>query len=244
MGWQVSTFRTGIVVGLVGLQSLAYAGEQAMRIPGPAFDDQRSAASSPATATFAGGCFWGVQAVFQHVEGVLKAVSGYAGGSAANAKYELVGNGDTGHAETVHIVYDPTTITYGRLLQIFFSVAHDPTQLNEQGPDHGPQYRSTIFVENAQQRAIAERYIAQLDAVEAYPRKIVTTLEQATFYAAEEYHQDYLVRHPTQPYIVINDAPKVRELQALFADVYRPEPVLVIPRPTSKPQSANDRGGR
>jgi len=228
---QASTFRTAIVVALVALQSSAHAAEQAVRIPAPAFDDQRSATSSPAIAVFAGGCFWGVQAVFQHVEGVLKAVSGYAGGSAANAKYELVGNGDTGHAEAVHIVYDPTKITYGRLLQIFFSVAHDPTQLNEQGPDDGPQYRSTIFVENAQQRAIAERYIAQLDAAEAYPRKIATTLEHATFYAAEAYHQDYLERHPTQPYVVINDAPKVRDLQALFADVYRPEPVLVMPRP-------------
>src|SRR5688500_16167803 len=137
---QVSTFCTAMVVALVALQGLAHAAEQAVRIPAPAFDDERSTMSSPATAVFAGGCFWGVQAVFQHVEGVLRAVSGYAGGSAADAKYELVGSGDTGHAETVHVDYDPTKITYGRLLHILISLANDPTVLNEHGPDHDPQY--------------------------------------------------------------------------------------------------------
>jgi peptide-methionine (S)-S-oxide reductase len=226
--------RAAAVVAFGAPHGLAAAAEHAVRIPAPAFDEQLAATSTPATAVLAGGCFWGVQGVFQHVEGVLKAVSGYAGGAAANAKYDLVGAGDTGHAEAVHIVYDPTKITYGRLLQIFFSVVHDPTQLDKQGPDHGPQYRSAVFFENAQQRQIAEQYIAQLDAAKVYPRKIVTTLEQAAFYPAEAYHQDYLVRHPTQPYIVINDAPKVRDLAALFAAIYRPEPVLVTPRPTPR----------
>lgn len=235
MRWQVSTVCAMAFVALVAPETCAPAAEHAVPLQPPVFDEPLASTSSPAIAVLAGGCFWGVQGVFQHVEGVLKAVSGYAGGAAENAKYELVGRGDTGHAEAVHIVYDASKITYGRLLQIFFSVAHDPTQLNKQGPDHGPQYRSTIFVENAQQLAIAERYIAQLEAAEAYPRKIVTTLEQARFYPAEAYHQDYLVRHPMQPYIVINDAPKVRDLAALFGGIYRAEPVLVTPRPTARP---------
>ncbi|HET7609735.1 MAG TPA: peptide-methionine (S)-S-oxide reductase MsrA [Gammaproteobacteria bacterium] len=222
--------RAAAVLALVALHGLAHAAEQAVLIPAPAFDEQLADASSSATAVLAGGCFWGVQGVFQHVEGVLKAVSGYAGGSAANAKYELVGNGDTGHAETVRIVYDPSKITYGRLLQIFFSVVHDPTQLNKQGPDHGPPYRSAIFVENAQQRAIAERYIAQLEAAKVYRAKIVTTLEEAPFYPAEAYHQDFLERNPTHPYIAYNDLPKVRDLRSVFPNVYRAEPALVLAR--------------
>jgi len=231
-------FRTATLAALVAAQGFAHAAaqvEQAVLIPKPAFDDKLADTSSTAVAVFAGGCFWGVQGVYQHVGGVLKAVSGYAGGSAANAKYELVGEGDTGHAETVHIIYDPAKITYGTLLQIFFSVAHDPTQLNKQGPDHGPQYRSTIFFENAQQREIAEKYIAQLDAAKAYPNKIVTTLEQAPFYAAEAYHQDFLERHPDHPYIAYWDLPKVRDLQSVFPDLYRDLPVLVTPRANARP---------
>jgi peptide-methionine (S)-S-oxide reductase len=193
-----------------------------------------AAAPAPSIAVFAGGCFWGVQGVYQHVEGVLKAVSGYAGGAAETAHYELVGEEDTGHAESVQITYDSSRISYGKLLQIFFSVVHDPTQLNRQGPDRGPQYRTAIFVANAQQREIAEKYIAQLDAARIFPSKIVTTLEQAPFYPAEPYHQDFLARNPTYPYIVINDAPKVRALAGLFPGIYRIEPVLVMPRPASR----------
>jgi len=222
------------LIAAAAAQASALAAEQAVTVPEPTFDEAPLDASAPAVAVFAGGCFWGVQAVYQHVEGVLKAVSGYAGGSAENAHYELVGEGDTGHAESVQITYDPTRISYGKLLQVFFSVVHDPTQLNRQGPDQGAQYRTTIFVSNARQREIAERYIAQLDAAMIFPKKIVTTLEQAAFYPAEAYHQDFLVRNPTYPYIVINDAPKVRDLSALFPDIYRSEPVLVMPRPVSR----------
>jgi peptide-methionine (S)-S-oxide reductase len=228
---RIHPFRAAAFVALFALLGCAQAQEEAVKIPAPAFDEPLSDAS-PAVAVFAGGCFWGVQGVYQHVEGVLKAVSGYAGGAKANAKYELVGNGDTGHAETVQITYDPSKITYGQLLQIYFSVAHDPTQLNRQGPDHGPQYRSTIFPVHAKQREIAEKYIAQLDAAKVYKKKIATTLEDGrTFYPAEAYHQDFLVRNPTYPYIVINDIPKVRALAAMFPGSYRLEPVLVTPKP-------------
>jgi peptide-methionine (S)-S-oxide reductase len=163
---------------------------------------------------------------------LLAAVAAVQAG--AREDYELVGEGDTGHAESVQITYDPTRISYGKLLQVFFSVVHDPTQLNRQGPDRGPQYRTTIFVANAQQREIAERYIAQLDAAKLFPKKIVTTLEEASFYPAEAYHQDFLVRNPTYPYIVINDAPKVRDLATLFPAIYRIEPALVMPRPAAR----------
>jgi peptide-methionine (S)-S-oxide reductase len=217
---------------LLGLLGCAQAQDDAVAIPPPAFDEAPSDGSAVAVAVIAGGCFWGVQGVYQHAEGVLNALSGYAGGSERDAKYELVGNGDTGHAEAVQITYDPSKITYGKLLQIYFSVAHDPTQLDKQGPDHGPQYRSTIFPVGAQQREIAEKYIAQLDAAKVFRRKIVTTIEDGrTFYPAEAYHQDFLVRNPSYPYIAINDIPKVRSLAALFPELYRAEPVLVMPRP-------------
>jgi peptide-methionine (S)-S-oxide reductase len=163
-------------------------------------------------------------------------VSGYAGGKQETAHYEMVGSGTTGHAETVQITYDPSKITYGKLLQIYFSVAHDPTQLNRQGPDRGPQYRSTIFPADAKQREIATKYIAQLDAANVFPAKIVTTLEDGkAFYPAEAYHQDYLIHNPQQPYIVINDIPKVRNLALTFPDIYRTEPVLVTPRSAARP---------
>lgn len=220
-------FAIGFVAALGG----ARAAEEAVVIPAPAVDESATEAAT-AVAVLAGGCFWGVQAVFQHVDGVLKAVSGYAGGPGAQANYEAVGRGNTGHAESVQITYDPSKVSYGKLLQVFFSVAHDPTQLNRQGPDRGPQYRSTIFPANAEQRAVAEQYIAQLDAAKVYPKKIVTTLEDdKKFYAAESYHQDYLVRNPTQPYIVFNDIPKVEALERLFKDVWRDEPVLVLQAP-------------
>src|SRR5262245_25874917 len=220
-----------VALGVIGC---ALGAEEAVVIPAPAVDEPASDAAT-AVAVFAGGCFWGVQGVYQHVEGVLKAVSGYAGGAKETAHYEMVGEGNTGHAETVQITYDPSKVTYGKLLQIFFSVAHDPTQLNMQGPDHGPQYRSTIFPVDAKQREIAEKYIAQLNTAKVYRSKIVTTLEDGrTFYPAEGYHQDYLVRNPDNLYIVINDVPKVKNLAQLFADIYQKEPVLVMPRANSK----------
>jgi peptide-methionine (S)-S-oxide reductase len=229
------SFRTAALAALLGLLGCAQAQEGAVRISPPAFDEAQSRESAVAVAVVAGGCFWGVQGVYQHVTGVLKAVSGYAGGARETAKYELVGNGDTGHAETVQILYDPAQITYGTLLQIYFSVVHDPTQLNRQGPDHGPQYRSTIFPVDDEQHEIAARYIAQLEAEKVFRSKIVTTLEDGrAFYAAEAYHQDFLARNPTYPYIVINDLPKVRDLAALFPDVYRSEPVLVLPKPARR----------
>ena len=179
--------------------------------------------SSPEdTAVFAGGCFWGVEAVFEHVKGVKSAVSGYAGGSAGNPSYEQVSTGDTGHAESVQVIYDPAQVSYGKLLQIFFSVAHDPTQLNRQGPDRGTQYRSEIFYNNPQQQQVAESYIKQLTAAKTFSRPIVTKVEKLRgFYPAEAYHQDYLAHHPDQPYIVINDQPKVAALKKQFPDIYR-----------------------
>jgi len=180
------------------------------------------------TAIFAGGCFWGVQGVFQHVEGVTNAVSGYAGGEQKTAQYETVSGGQTGHAETVKITYDPGKITYGQLLQIYFSVAHDPTQLNRQGPDRGTQYRSTIFPVNAEQAKIAKAYIDQLDQANTFGKKLATTIEpDRIFYPAEDYHQDYLTLHPEQPYIAYNDLPKIEALKKMFPTVFRPKPVLV-----------------
>lgn len=207
--------------------------EKAVKLPAPTVDaPAASGTAAPAlreTAVFAGGCFWGVQAVFQHTNGVLNAVSGYAGGAKETARYEDVGSGRTGHAEAVQITYDPRVVSFGKLLQIYFSVAHDPTQLNRQGPDSGPQYRSAIFYANDQQKQVAERYIAQLDAARAFPDKIVTQLTplNSGFYAAEAYHQDYATLHPNQPYIAMFDRPKIANLKAMMPDVYRDKPVLV-----------------
>jgi peptide-methionine (S)-S-oxide reductase len=205
---------------------LPSAAETARALPPPALDEQ--AEGSTRTAVFAGGCFWGVQGVFQHVEGVTRAVSGYAGGEAATAHYEQVGRGNTGHAESVRIVYDPRKVSFGRLLQIYFSVAHDPTELDRQGPDIGPQYRSTIFAADEEQARLARAYIEQLDGARVFGRRIVTTIERGrAFYPAEEYHQDYLTLHPRQPYIVFNDLPKIENLKRLFPGAYRAEPALV-----------------
>ncbi|AXK81420.1 peptide-methionine (S)-S-oxide reductase [Pseudolabrys taiwanensis] len=181
------------------------------------------------TAVLAGGCFWGVQAVYQHVKGVTSAVSGYAGGAQKDAYYQTVGSGRTGHAESVKVTYDPKQISYGKILQIYFSVAHDPTQLNAQGPDEGPQYRSEIFPQNEAQAKIARDYIAQLNAAKVFKRPIVTKTEtmKASFFPAEAYHQDYATLHPYQPYIAINDAPKVANLKKVFAAEWREKPVLV-----------------
>jgi len=208
-------------------QTPARSAEDAVVIPPPAIDEK--AAAGTEKAIFAGGCFWGMQGVFQHVKGVSKAVSGYTGGSAKNAVYEVVGTGRTGHAESVEITYDPSKVTYGQLLQVYFSVAHNPTQLNYQGPDQGTQYRSTIFAENGEQKKIAESYIAQLDKAKAFGKPIVTTLETGkTFYPAEDYHQDFLTLNPTYPYIVYNDLPKIENLKALFPKLYSEKPVLVL----------------
>ena len=187
-----------------------------------------AAAGAAEVAVFAGGCFWGVQGVFQHVRGVSNAVSGYAGGEAQTASYKLIGNGSTGHAEAVQISFDPRQVSYARLLQIYFSVAHDPTQLNRQGPDTGTQYRSAIFPANETQARVAQAYIQQLDAAKVFRKPIVTRIEPGRpFYPAEGYHQDFLVQNPRHPYIVINDLPKVDDLKRLFPDAYRAEPVLV-----------------
>ena len=208
-------------------QSPAQSAEDAVVIPPPAVDEQ--AKSGTETAVFAGGCFWGVQGVFQHVKGVESAVSGYTGGSADTASYETVGSGRTGHAESVKITYQPSKISYGQLLQVYFSVAHNPTQLNYQGPDRGTQYRSTVFAENDAQKKIAESYIAQLDKAKVFAAPIVTTLETGkTFYPAENYHQDFLALNPTYPYIVYNDLPKVENLKQIFPALYQEKPVLVL----------------
>jgi peptide-methionine (S)-S-oxide reductase len=199
-----------------------------VQLPPPAFDPAPASSARTATAVFAGGCFWGVQAVFQHTEGVLGAVSGYAGGPADKANYEAVGSGRTGHAESVQVTYDPLRISYGQLLQIFFSVAHDPTQLDRQGPDTGPQYRSAIFFNDATQQQVAQRYIAQLNDAHAFRARIVTQVAPLTgFYRAEAYHQDYATLHPESPYIATFDRPKIANLKAVFPARYRESPVLV-----------------
>jgi peptide-methionine (S)-S-oxide reductase len=203
------------------------AAESAIAIPPPE-ESPANEATGPQKVVVAGGCFWGVQAVFQHVKGVTSAISGYAGGSPMQANYDAVSTGLTGHAESVEIVFDPKVLSYGAILQVFFSVAHDPTELNRQGPDVGSQYRSEIFVQDEAQAALAKSYIAQLERAGVYRQKIVTKVEPLkAFSAAEPYHQDYLVRHPTQPYIVYNDLPKIENLKRLFPDLYRAAPKLV-----------------
>lgn len=224
-----------IGVGLVGLGHgmLARAAEPAVTIPPPALDP-KPAAEGPHTIVLAGGCFWGVQGVFEHTKGVIRAVSGYSGGSKETAHYEMVGTETTGHAELVQVTYDPKQISYGKILQIYFSVAHNPTELNYQGPDSGPSYRSAIFYANDEQKRVAAAYIAQLDQAHVFPAAIVTKLELFKgFYPAEDYHQDFLVLHPTYPYIVFNDLPKIGNLKRLFPDYYRETPVMVMA--SSKP---------
>lgn len=215
--------------GLLGAAA-APAAERAFIIPPPAADQPADGAAQE-KAVIAGGCFWGVQAVFQHVKGVTGAVSGYAGGQAGTANYDAVSGGRSGHAEAVEITYDPKQVSYGQLLQIYFSVAHDPTQLNRQGPDHGTQYRSAVFPASDSQRKVAEAYIAQLNQAGVYPKALATRIEPLqAFYPAEGYHQDYLVRHPDSMYIVINDIPKVENLAKTFPERYRDKPVLVNER--------------
>ncbi len=213
----------GVAAGVLAAIATAQvpAASAAMHVvPAPA--RVMPAADAPGVAVFAGGCFWGVEGVFDHVAGVKSATSGYAGGAATTAHYEIVGTGLTGHAESVRVVYDPKQVTYGQLLRIYFSVATDPTQLNHQDPDDGMQYRGTIFAQNAAQAEEAKAYIAQLNAAKAYPRPVVTTVETGKpFFPAEGYHQKFLERNPTYPYIVYNDLPKVAALKQLFPGVYR-----------------------
>jgi peptide-methionine (S)-S-oxide reductase len=190
-------------------------------IPNPSVDAPLAATKGQQTAVVAGGCFWGIQAVFEHLKGVIRATSGYSGGSADTAQYERVSSGRTGHAEAVQVVYDPSKISYGQLLKVFFSVAHDPTQLNQQGPDVGTQYRSAIFYASEDQKRIAQAYVDQLNHAKVFPRAIVTQIVGlTTFYPAEEYHQDYADHHPDNLYIVINDIPKVEHLHKQFPELY------------------------
>jgi peptide-methionine (S)-S-oxide reductase len=200
--------------------------ETAVTLPVPAYDPAPAGAGER-KLVLAGGCFWGVQGVFQRVKGVTRAVSGYAGGARETAHYSRVGRGDTGHAESVEVSYDPRQVSAGELLRVFFSVAHDPTQLNAQGPDEGTQYRSAIFVADPEQEKIVREYIAQLSSAKAFAAPIVTAIEPLkAFYPAEDYHQDYLVLHPRQPYIVNNDLPKIENLKRMFPSLYRDAPVL------------------
>jgi peptide-methionine (S)-S-oxide reductase len=204
------------------------AAEVAHAVPAPAVDEDAGPATTE-TAVLAGGCFWGVQGVYQHVKGVTNAVSGYAGGAKRMAQYEMVGSGMTGHAESVSVTFDPKQISYGKILQIYFSVVHDPTQLDRQGPDSGTQYRSAIFPANDEQAKVAQAYIDQLDKTAVFGQHIVTKIEPGhNFYPAEDYHQNFLIRNPTYPYIVYNDLPKVAALKKMYPDLYQTEPTRVM----------------
>ena len=216
----------GSIAGCIvlGAATLSPAAGKPLRLPPPAAD--LPASGGTRSVVLAGGCFWGTQGMFEHVRGVRRVVAGYAGGEAATAHYEMVGSGQTGHAESIRIEYDPRQISYGQILQLFFSAAHDPTQVDAQGPDEGSQYRSAIFVANQEERQVAERYIAQLDASGAFHHPIATKLEPLHgFYPAEGYHQDYLIHHPDSMYIVMNDLPKISALHSLYPDLYRDRPV-------------------
>jgi peptide-methionine (S)-S-oxide reductase len=224
-----------LLIPFLGFASgLARAEEPAVVIPPSAMDQNVASGDGLQTVVLAGGCFWGVQGVFEHTKGVTQALSGYSGGTKETAHYQMVGTERTGHAESVQVTFDPKQISYGKILQIYFSVAHNPTELNYQGPDSGTSYRSAIFFANDEQKRVAEAYIAQLDQAHVFKSPIVTKLEPLTgFYPAEDYHQDFLVLHPSYPYIVYNDAPKIENLKRLFADEYRDTPVTVMA--SSKP---------
>jgi peptide-methionine (S)-S-oxide reductase len=224
-GWTIVTV---LLAGLcVGVPMAALAAEAAVVLPAPLLDNSK-APGPPQTAVIAGGCFWGVQGVFQHVRGVQSVLSGYAGGTKATAHYDVVSRGGTGHAESVEIRFDPKELSYGEVLQIFFSVVHDPTQLNRQGPDTGTQYRSNVFYVDDTQKRIAQAYIAQMERSKLFGGAIVTRVDPLdAFYPAEAYHQDFLLKNPTSPYIVINDLPKIENLKRVFSARYRERPVLV-----------------
>jgi len=213
---------TLVLIVLAAALLVLNSASAAVKVPDPAVDDQPAAAKGERTLVLAGGCFWGVEAVFEHVKGVKDVWSGYAGGAANTAQYELVGTGRTGHAESVQITYDPSEITYGQLLKIFFSVVHDPTELNRQGPDEGTQYRSAIFFSNEDQRRIAQAYVDQLNAGKVFKHKVVTEISALKgFYKAEDYHQDFVSHNPTHPYVAYNDIPKVTALRKEFPDLYK-----------------------
>jgi len=215
------TVRGLLGIALLMLTQACGAAESAVALPAPAMDIPAASVKGPQTAVFAGGCFWGVEAVYRHVKGVSSAVSGYAGGAADTADYYMVGSGTTGHAESVKVIYDPAKVSYGQLLKVFFSVAHDPTQLNRQGPDTGTQYRSVIFATSADQMRIAQAYVAQLDKAKVFGRAIVTEVVMLpAFYPAEAYHQNFLALNPTYPYIVYNDLPKLANLKTQFPELY------------------------
>src|SRR5271154_3068269 len=223
------TFMAVLALGALGMffwRSPLFGAEAPVVVAPPVVDNPK-AAGSPQTAVLSGGCFWGVQGVFEHVRGVQNVVAGYAGGESSTAQYETVSSGTTGHAESVKITFDPAAISYGQILQIAFSVVHDPTQLNRQGPDIGTQYRSAIFYADDTQKQIAEAYISQLEKSHAFPRAIVTRVDPLKgFYPAEDYHQDYLIHNPYAPYIAINDIPKIENLKRTFAELYSGRPVL------------------
>jgi peptide-methionine (S)-S-oxide reductase len=227
--------RAGVVLTVVaaavtafGIFGVRAGAEEGKLVPPPAMNEPSAPAMRSETAVFAGGCFWGVQGVFQHVKGVTNAVSGYAGGKAADAHYQTVSTGETGHAESVQVTFDPAQVSYGKLLQIYFSVAHDPTSFNFQGPDHGTQYRSTVFPMSEAQAKVATSYIAQLNGAHVFSEPVVTTIEMGRqFFPAESYHQNYLTLNPHYPYIAMNDIPKIENLERLFPESYRTDPVLV-----------------
>lgn len=216
-GLFLSAITALFLVSLLACKTASAAGP----IPNPAVDEPLAKARTQQTAVFSGGCFWGVQAVFEHVKGVTGVIAGYSGGAADTAHYEIVSTGDTGHAESVKVTYDPSQISYGRLLKVFFSVAHDPTQLNRQGPDEGTQYRSIVFYASPDQKRIVQAYIDQLNQAKFFSQRIVTEVTALNaFYPAEDYHQDYLVHHPNDPYIMFNDLPKLTHLQQEFPELY------------------------
>ena len=227
MSWHRQWVASLVMVVVSCFPAIVLSAEVNVAIPAPLVDNPK--ASGPLqTAVIAGGCFWGVQGVFEHVRGVTKVLSGYSGGEKSTAQYEMVSNGRTGHAESVQIVFDPKEVSYGELLQVYFSVTHDPTELNRQGPDTGTQYRSNIFYADESQKKIAQAYIAQLEKAKIFNRAIVTRVDPIKgFYLAEDYHQDFLIKNPQWPYIVINDVPKIRNLQKVFPAYYRGQPVTV-----------------
>lgn len=224
--WSAAAAALCLALGLgVGARAIGSGGEAAVLVPSPAVDNPKISASTQ-TAVLAGGCFWGVQGVYQHVRGVQQVLSGYSGGTRETADYETVSRGASGHAESVEVRFDPKQVSYGEILQIYFSVVHDPTQLDRQGPDVGPQYRSNIFYADDTQKRIAEAYIAQLDRAKVYRRPIVTRVDALQgFYPAEAYHQDFLIRNPTYPYIVVHDLPKLQNLKTMFPGRYREQPI-------------------
>ena len=234
--WFKRTSFMVLAAGVValGMQWGASAAESAVSLPAPAFDAEKQAGPLQ-TAVLAGGCFWGVQGVFEHVKGVRRVLSGYSGGEQSTAEYETVSSGKTGHAESVQIVFDPKQVSYGEILRVFFSVAHDPTLLNRQGPDWGTQYRSVVFYADDSQRKIAESYIGQLNKAKVFEKPIVTRVDPLNrFYPAEGYHQDFLINNPRHPYIVFNDLPKIRNLQRIYPAIYSEAPVTVTAGLTSQ----------